>query len=103
MDGFGVCLKTRLANNGLGVRNEEWKIKDKFYISRIRNWGNDGAGELSLEGKIKFGFNHLKPEMPVRYSDRNIKQTVVYETCKEQSGLDINIWKSLVCTWYLKF
>lgn len=45
-------------------------------------------------GNQEFGFSYLKPKMPVRYSDENIEQLVVHEGSKEQSGLDINIWKS---------
>lgn len=53
VDGFGVYLKTRLACNGLCIRNEGEKNQDKFYIWRIRNWVNSGTGEVDLEGKIK--------------------------------------------------
>lgn len=73
VDGFGVYLKTRLACNGLCIRNEGEKNQDKFYIWRIRNWVNSGTGEVDLEGKIEFGFSHVQAKIPVRYSDGNNK------------------------------
>lgn len=51
------------------------------------------AGEAGLEEKKnqEFGFGHLMPEMPFRYSNGYIKQTGAYKSSKEQSGLDIKI------------
>ena len=72
-------LKTEHAN-GLGARVEERKIKDKLYIWKIRNIVSGGAREADLEGKNQeFSFSHVMPETPVKYSNGDIKQTVVHE------------------------
>lgn len=43
------------------------------------------------EKNQEFGFSHVMPEIPVRYSNGDIEQTVVYKSSKERSGLDIKI------------
>lgn len=72
------------------MKREKSKINSTF--GKIRNIVSGGTREAGLEGKNQeFSFSHVMPEMPVKYSNGDMKQTVVHKSSKEQSGLDIKI------------
>lgn len=51
--------------------------------------------------KNRVDFGHVLFEIPIRHPTRDFKKAVEYVSGKQElSGLEIQVWVSLVCGWH---